>query len=192
MKPDGTSSFSAADEKLVSPEGNHVSEPDVKTGPAIKKYRHSDGTIWSYIFVHNSKVKKLEMLLEEDGRTYFVHKTVRYFRKQGKQKVQHQEVPTVSGLVFFQGYPKEIQSYLDQYFPNARLCKTVARARWQRSPMRRCNPSCVSQRHHLIASVSCYIHTIIMLATASSSVSPLVRWQDWKVTSSVSTETAAW
>lgn len=97
MKPDGTSSFSTADEKLVSPEGNHVTEPDVKTGPAIKKYRHSDGTTWSYIFVHNSKVKKLEMLLEEDGRTYFVHKTVRYFRKQGKHKVRHQEVPTVSG-----------------------------------------------------------------------------------------------
>ena len=58
MKPDGTSSFSTADEKLVSPEGNHVTEPDVKTGSAIKKYRHSDGTTWSYIFVHNSKVKK--------------------------------------------------------------------------------------------------------------------------------------
>lgn len=144
MKPDGTSSFSTADEKLVSPEGSHVTEPDVKTGSAIKKYRHSDGTTWSYIFVHNSKVKKLEMLLEEDGRTYFVHKTVRYFRKQGKHKVRHQEVPTVS------------------------------------------------QRHHLIASVSCSILTIIMLATASSSVSPQVSWQDWKVTSSVSTETAAW
>ena len=126
MKPDGTSSFSTADEKLVSPEGNHVTEPDVKTGPAIKKYRHSDGTTWSYIFVLNSKVKKLEMLLEEDGRTYFVHKTVRYFRKQGKQKVRHQEVPTVSGLVFFQGYPKEIQAYLDQYFPNVRLCKNCS------------------------------------------------------------------
>ena len=126
MKPDGTSSFSTADEKLVSPEGNHVTEPDVKTGPAIKKYRHSDGTTWSYIFVHNSKVKKLEMLLEEDGRTYFVHKTVRYFRKQGKHKVRHQEVPTVSGLVFFQGYPKEIQAYLDQYFPNVRLCKNCS------------------------------------------------------------------
>ena len=126
MKPDGTSSFSTADEKLVSPEGNHVTEPDVKTGPAIKKYRHSDGTTWSYIFVHNSKVKKLEMLLEEDGRTYFVHKTVRYFRKQGKHKVRHQEVPTVSGLIFFQGYPKEIQAYLDQYFPNVRLCKNCS------------------------------------------------------------------
>ena len=44
MKPDGTSSFSTADEKLVSPEGNHVSEPDEKTGPAIKKYRRKHPT----------------------------------------------------------------------------------------------------------------------------------------------------
>ena len=66
------------------------------------------------------------MLLENDGRTYFVHKTVRYFRKHGKQKVQHQEVPTVSGLVFFQGYPEEIQAYLDQKFTHARLCKNCS------------------------------------------------------------------
>lgn len=126
MKPDGTSSFSTADKKLVSPKGNHVTGPDAKTGPAIKKCRQSDETTWSYIFVHNSKVRKLEVLLENDGRTYFVHKTVRYFRKLGKQKVQHQEVPTVSGLVFFQGYPEEIQAYLDQKFTHARLCKNCS------------------------------------------------------------------
>ena len=73
-----------------------------------------------------SKVRKLEVLLENDGRTCFVHKTVRYFRKLGKQKVQHQEVPTVSGLVFFQGYPEEIQVYLDQKFTHARLCKNCS------------------------------------------------------------------
>ena len=42
MKSDGTSSFSTADEKLVSPEGNHVTEPDAKTGSAIKKCRQSN------------------------------------------------------------------------------------------------------------------------------------------------------
>ena len=117
MKPDGTSSFSTADEKLVSPKGNHVTEPDAKTGFAIKKRRQSNGTTWSYVFVHNSKVKKMEEQLEKDKITYFVHKTVRYFKKLGKQKVQHQEVPTVSGLVFFQGFPEEIQTYLDKKFP---------------------------------------------------------------------------
>ena len=84
MKPDGTSSFSTADEKLVSPKGNHVTEPDAKTGSAIKKCRQSNGTTWSYVFVHNSKVKMMEEWLEKDQITYFVHKTVRYFKKLGE------------------------------------------------------------------------------------------------------------
>ena len=68
----------------------------------------------------------MEEQLVIDKITYFVHKTVRYFKKLGKQKVQHQEVPTVSGLVFFQGYPEEIQSCLDKHFPHARLCKNCS------------------------------------------------------------------
>lgn len=72
------------------------------------------------------KVKGMEAQLTKDGRTYFVHKTIRYFKKMGKQKVQHKEIPTVSGLVFFQGHPKEIQAYLDNYFPYAHLCKNCS------------------------------------------------------------------
>ena len=134
MKPDGTNSFSTADEKLVSQEGNHVTEPDAKTGSAIKKCHQSNGTTWSYVFVHNSKVKKMEEWLEKDKITYFVHKTVRYFKKLGKQKVQHREIPTVSGLVFFQGSPVEIQAYLDEYFPNARLCKNCSTGKMAEIP----------------------------------------------------------
>ena len=129
MKPDGTSSFSTADEKLVSPKGNHVTEPDVKTGSEVKKCRQSDGTTWSYLFVHHNKVQGMEAQLIKDGRTYFVHKTIRYFKKLGKQKVQHQEVPTVSGLVFFQGFPEEIQTYLDEKFPRTYLCKNCSTGR---------------------------------------------------------------
>ncbi len=126
MQPDGTSSLSTADEITVSPKGNHVTEPDAKTGSEIRKCCKSGGTTWSYIFLHNSKVKNVEEQLKRDKKTYFVHKTVRYFNKQGKRKVQHQEVPTVSGLVFFQGYPKEIQGYLDEYFPYVHLCKNCS------------------------------------------------------------------
>ena len=129
MKPDGTSSFSTADEKFVSPEGTHVTEPEKTSGSEIKKCRHSDVTTWCYIFVHNSKARGMEEQLEKDGKTYFVHKTVRYFQKMGKQKVQHQEVPTVSGLVFFQGCPKEIQAYLNDKFPGAYLCKNCSTGR---------------------------------------------------------------
>ena len=58
-----------------------------------------------------------------------MHKTIRYFKKLGKQKVQHQEVPTVSGLVFFQGFPEEIQTYLDKKFPRTYLCKNCSTGR---------------------------------------------------------------
>lgn len=126
MKPDGTNSFSTADEKRVSQEGNHFTEPDVKTGSEVKKCLQSDGTTWSYLFVHHSKVKGMEAQLTKDGRTYFVHKTIRYFKRMGKQKVQHKEIPTVSGLVFFQGFPEEIQTYLDKKFPRTHLCKNCS------------------------------------------------------------------
>ncbi len=126
MKPDGTNSFSTADEKRVSPEGNHFTEPDVKTGSEVKKCLQSDGTTWSYLFVHHSKVKGMEAQLTKDGRTYFVHKTIRYFKRMDKQKVQHKEIPTVSGLVFFQGFPEEIQTYLDKKFPRTHLCKNCS------------------------------------------------------------------
>lgn len=126
MKPDGTNSFSTADEKRVSPEGNHFTEPDVKTGSEVKKCLQSDGTTWSYLFVHHSKVKGMEAQLTKDGITYFVHKTIRYFKRMGKQKVQHKEIPTVSGLVFFQGFPEEIQTYLDKKFPRTHLCKNCS------------------------------------------------------------------
>ena len=129
MKPDGTSSFSTADEKLVSPKGNYVTEPDVKTGSEVKKCRQSDGTTWSYLFMHHNKVQGMEAQLIKDGRTYFVHKTIRYFKKQGKHRVLHQEVPTVSGLVFFKGFPEEIQTYLDEKFPRTYLCKNCSTGR---------------------------------------------------------------
>ena len=43
-----------------------ITEPDAKTGSAIKKCRQSNGTTWSYVFVHNSKVKMMEEWLEKD------------------------------------------------------------------------------------------------------------------------------
>ncbi len=126
MKPDGTSSFSTADEKLVSPEGNHVTEPKVNTGSEVKACRQTEGKTWSYIFMHHNKVKSMEEQLAKDNRTYFVHKTVHYYRKSGKRQVQKKEMPTVSGLVFFKGSPKEIQSYLDNNFANCHLCKNCS------------------------------------------------------------------
>lgn len=83
-------------------EGTHVSEPDEMTGSAIKtcsqvnqeteteKENESileetpsnndkdNCTSWSYLFVHNQKVKSIEELLKKDSVTHFVHKTIKY------------------------------------------------------------------------------------------------------------------
>ena len=129
MKPDGTDSLSTAHVKLASNQGNLVSEPDPATGSEVEKYPHPNAATWSYLFVHHSRVKTMEEQLAKDGRTYFVHKTVRYFKKSGKHTVQRREIPTVSGLVFLQGSPVEIQSYLSNRFPLLHLCKSCTTGR---------------------------------------------------------------
>ncbi len=129
MKPDGTSPLSTADEKLTSPEGTHVTEQDGASGSEVKTCCQPDCTTWSYIFVHHSKVKSVEAQLTRDSRTFFVHKSIRYFRKLGRSRVQHREVPTVSGLVFLQGRPAEIQAYLNQHFIQTYLCHNCSTGR---------------------------------------------------------------
>ncbi len=129
MKPDGTDSFSTANGKLVPPKGNNVTEQENKSGSEVKICRQTDVATWSYLFVHHGKVKSMEEQLIKDGRTYFVHKTMHYFKKSGRRSVQHKEMPTVSGLVFFQGSPKEIQHYLDDKFPYTYLCKNCSTGR---------------------------------------------------------------
>ncbi len=134
MKPDGTDSFSTANGKVVSQKGKNVTEQEKKSGSEIKNYPKSDGTSWSYAFVHNSKVKGMEEQLASDNITYFVHKTVRYFKKADKQKVQQKEVPTVSGLVFLKGSPEAIQAYLNNTFPQVYLCKNCSTGRVAQIP----------------------------------------------------------
>ncbi len=86
-------------------------------------------TTWSYLFVHHTKVKSLEDQLKKDNMTYFVHKTVRYYKKPGRHKVSHHDVPTVSGLVFIQGSPSDIQAHISEFFPNLYLCKNCSTGR---------------------------------------------------------------
>ena len=97
---DEIKSFQATESKGF-PEGTHVSEPDEQTGSAIKKCSQASKetetekenesipavvpsnddkdncTSWSYLFVHNQKVKSIEEQLKKDGVTHFVHKTIK-------------------------------------------------------------------------------------------------------------------
>ena len=144
MKQDCTVSQSTADETKCFqtsesnefPKGTHVSEPDKQTGSAIKKHPQANGetetkkddcTSWSYLFVHNQKVKSIEEQLKKDGVTHFVHKTIKYVpRHRNRGGMCEVETPSVSGLIFLQGDPEILQDYLDKNIKPYKLCKNCS------------------------------------------------------------------
>ena len=147
---DEIKSFQATESKGF-PEGTHVSEPDELTGSAIKKCSQvnketetekenesipevvpsnddkDNCTSWSYLFVHNQKVKSIEEQLKKDGVTHFVHKTIKYVpRHRNRGGMREVETPSVSGLIFLQGDPETLQDYLDKNIKPYKLCKNCS------------------------------------------------------------------
>ena len=160
MKQDCTVSQSTADEtkRFLTidnnefPEGTHVSEPDNTTGSEIKmcsqvnrKAKAADVkdncTSWSYLFVHNQKVKSIEEQLIKDEKTHFVHRTIKYIHRHrngnGMRKV---EALSVSGLIFLQGDPETLQYYLDENVKPYRLCKNCSTGKVATIPCNQMEP----------------------------------------------------
>ena len=160
MKQDCTVSQSTADETKrfqtsesnEFPEGTHVSEPDEMTGSAIKKCpqvsikskaakEKVDYTSWSYLFVHNQKVKSIEDQLKKDGVTHFVHKTIKYVpRHRNRGGMREVETPSVSGLIFLQGAPELLQDYLDKNKKPYKLCKNCSTGKVATIPCNQMEP----------------------------------------------------
>ena len=165
MKQDCTSSPSTADETKrlqplesnAFPEGTHLSEPEKPSGPAMKKCaevkpatvglrRKKDATdtpctSWSYLFVHNRKVKAIEQQLQQDGIPHFVHKTIKYLpRRSNHGGMRQVETPSVSGLIFLQGHPRQLQAYLDEHLPMHKLCKNCSTGRVATIPCNQMEP----------------------------------------------------
>ena len=147
------------------PEGTHVSEPDDMTGSAIKKCPQvnketetekenesipevvpsnddkDNCTSWSYLFVHNQKVKSIEEQLKKDGVTHFVHKTIKYVpRHRNRGGMREVETPSVSGLIFFQGDPETLQDYLDKNIKPYKLCKNCSTGKVATIPCNQMEP----------------------------------------------------
>ena len=171
MKQDCTVSQSTADETKrfqtsesnEFPEGTHVSEPDEMTGSAIKKCSQvnketetekesisvvvpnnddkDNCTSWSYLFVHNQKVKSIEEQLKKDGVTHFVHKTIKYVpRHRNRGGMREVETPSVSGLIFLQGNPELLQDYLDKNKKPYKLCKNCSTGKVATIPCNQMEP----------------------------------------------------
>ena len=147
------------------PEGTHVSEADKMTGSAIKKCSQvnketetekenesipkvvpnnddkDNCTSWSYLFVHNQKVKSIEEQLKKDGVTHFVHKTIKYVpRHRNRGGMCEVETPSVSGLIFLQGNPKTLQDYLDKNIKPYKLCKNCSTGKVATIPCNQMEP----------------------------------------------------
>lgn len=147
------------------PEGTHVSEPDELTGSAIKKCSQASKetetekenesipevvpsnddkdncTSWSYLFVHNQKVKSIEEQLKKDGITHFVHKTIKYVsRHRNRGGMREVETPSVSGLIFLQGDPEILQDYLDKNIKPYKLCKNCSTGKVATIPCNQMEP----------------------------------------------------
>lgn len=171
MKQDCTVSQSTADETKrfqtsennEFPEGTHVSELDEMTGSAIKKCSQvnketetekesisvvvpnnddkENCTSWSYLFVHNQKVKSIEEQLKKDGVTHFVHKTIKYVpRHRNRGGMREVEIPSVSGLIFLQGNPEILQDYLDKNIKPYKLCKNCSTGKVATIPCNQMEP----------------------------------------------------
>lgn len=171
MKQDCAVSQSTADETKCFqtsednefPEGTHVSEPDEMTGSAIKKCSQvnketetekesisvvvsnnddkDNCTSWSYLFVHNQKVKSIEEQLKKDGVTHFVHKTIKYVpRHRNRGGMREVEIPSVSGLIFLQGNPEILQDYLDKNIKPYKLCKNCSTGKVATIPCNQMEP----------------------------------------------------
>ena len=171
MKQDCTVSQSTADETKrfqtsennEFPEGTHVSELDEMTGSAIKKCSQvnketetekesisvvvpnnddkDNCTSWSYLFVHNQKVKSIEEQLKKDGVTHFVHKTIKCVpRHRNRGGMREVEIPSVSGLIFLQGNPEILQDYLDKNIKPYKLCKNCSTGKVATIPCNQMEP----------------------------------------------------
>lgn len=113
--------------KVRIPKGIDISEPE-NPGSVVEKCAYANSiegdyarSSWSYLFIHHTKVGAFTERLDRDQMSYFIHKTVIYQRSKHSRGIQSMEKPTVSGLVFMQGCPSELQQYLNINFSTYHL-----------------------------------------------------------------------
>lgn len=168
-----------AAEEILPENVRHQEPVGTANSPEMIRLHEPDTTTWSYIFVHNSRVKVFEEQLTMDDRSFFVHKTLRYFKKDGSRRVQKKEMPTISGLIFMQGRPEDIQAYLDDKFPQSHLCKNCSTGRVaqiadsQMRPFMRINAIAPERLRFLLRPFHYYARNRILLRITSGELAGL-------------------
>lgn len=103
-------------------EGKHNPGSKIQLGPEVRNlsFDFDPSRPWHYLFVHHARVSDLENRLRGVGDfNVFIHRSVVYSRD--RKKLEKNERPTISGLVFIQGERLAIQQFLDKNFPGVRL-----------------------------------------------------------------------
>lgn len=108
---------------FISEPGKTCSEVEEYTYPGVPDFLNVFGidSSWCYLFIHHSKVSSFTARVRRDGVRCFIHKSVVYQRKKDTRGICGIERPTVSGLVFLQGTPLDLQNYLSARFGNYHL-----------------------------------------------------------------------
>lgn len=105
-----------------------VQEADGRADNGVANGTPHGATTWSYLSIHNMKVAAFEEKVKRDARfKCFIHKTWQKVNTGGTMKKQLK--PTVSGLVFLQGSPTELQNYLNENFYPCYLLKDCSTGR---------------------------------------------------------------
>lgn len=122
MTQDCLDSLSAASAGKRLPKGINITGTDGKPASGI------EGMPWGYMFLHN----KTAPIFEKEMRMYndmhpdsahacFIHRSFTYRQKNENGGVRKELKPTISGLVFLQGYTKDLQTFLKDYYPQHHL-----------------------------------------------------------------------
>lgn len=122
MTQDCSHSPSTAAVSKRLPKGIHVTETDDKSASGI------EGTPWGYLFIHNKTAEVFEHEMNIYNQRHpdspipcFIHRSYRYKPKTEKGGVKKQYKPTISGLIFLQGYTQDLKEFLKEVYPALHL-----------------------------------------------------------------------
>ncbi len=88
---------------------------------------------WGYLFIHNKQVDRFKQQMDayneehpEAAHACFVHYSIRYKKRDNHRGIVKRQIPTISGLVFLQGYTRDLQLFLRENYPTCHLMRNCS------------------------------------------------------------------
>lgn len=128
------------------PVGIHITEADAPSAPGMEGISVCDATSlphsphntgngqaphnapWGYLYLHNKRVELFKQQVDaynlahpDSPHRCFVHYSYKYQPKNNGRGVAKTKLPSISGLVFLQGNPSDLQAFLRENHPQYHL-----------------------------------------------------------------------